>query len=153
MQKTLDLITRQINSHFTLFYKHLFRHNQIENRTGINRPHLEVLKALKESEDDKEHVSSSKLASRLLVSKAYMTALTEKLVKEGYIKRIPSIQDRRVIHIALTAEGRNALESIEAGSREIWKARLSRLSEEDLKTLSTSLENIRRILREIPIDN
>lgn len=45
------------------------------------------------------------LARALLLSKAGLTKLVDRMEAEGLVERSPSSDDRRVIHVGLTAEG------------------------------------------------
>lgn len=46
------------------------------------------------------------LARELVVSVSSLTAIIDRLVARGLVERLPSDQDRRVVRVALTAEGR-----------------------------------------------
>jgi DNA-binding MarR family transcriptional regulator len=54
-------------------------------------------------------LSMSELGKRQYISKPYMTVLVDQLIQDGYVQRIPDTVDRRVINIAITAEGKRHL--------------------------------------------
>ena len=52
------------------------------------------------------------IGNRILISSGSMTYVIDKLEQKGIIKRNDCREDRRVIHITLTAEGMEMLENI-----------------------------------------
>ena len=87
MKTNIKTVSRQLESIFVVFFKYLFRTDQSKIEKGFGRNHFELLNALSVAEEDGEIISLSEIAKRLLISKAYTTALTNKLVKDGLIKR------------------------------------------------------------------
>lgn len=57
------------------------------------------------------------LAEEMSVRPATMTGLTDRLVRQELIERRGDAEDRRVVRVALTDEGRRVLGEIEAASR------------------------------------
>ena len=87
---------------------------------------------------------------RLLgLSKPSMTAVIDRLIAYGYVERRPSTEDRRIIDISVTAEGRRYMEACKTEACESVKKRLSTLSMEDIDSLCASLENIRLTLMKL----
>ena len=91
----------------------------------------------------------STIGEWLGISKPNMTAVIDKLTTYRYVERIPSMDDRRIIDISITTEGRFYMEACKTEARESMKKRLSTLSIEDIDILYNSLENIRRILMKL----
>jgi DNA-binding MarR family transcriptional regulator len=91
----------------------------------------------------------STIGGLLGISKPYMTAVIDKLIARGYVERRPSKEDRRIIEISITAEGRRYMEACKTEARESVKKRLSTLSIEDIDSLYASLENIRLMLMKL----
>ncbi|MEC1523762.1 MarR family transcriptional regulator [Neobacillus niacini] len=52
------------------------------------------------------------IGNRILISSGSMTYVIDKLEQKGIIKRNDCREDRRVIHITLTAEGKEMMENI-----------------------------------------
>jgi DNA-binding MarR family transcriptional regulator len=86
---------------------------------------------------------SSAIADELRVSRGAISNLTERLVEEGFVRRLRSQEDRRVVQIELTEAGRAFL-------REKESDRIERLSslfgELDLQDLDDLLRICRRIV-------
>ena len=57
------------------------------------------------------------LAEEMSVRPATITGLTDRLVRQELIERQGDAEDRRVVRVTLTVEGRRALGEIEAASR------------------------------------
>ena len=91
----------------------------------------------------------STVGGLLGISKPYMTAVIDKLIARGYVERRPSTEDRRIIDISITVEGRHYMEECKTEARESVKKRLSTLSTEDIDSLYASLENIRLMLMKL----
>lgn len=84
----------------------------------------------------------SDIGKRLWISKPQMTAMIDKMVALGLVARSPSAEDRRVIHISLTARGNEFLNEAKDNIKKNVAAKVSHLSQEDLKLLAVSLKNI-----------
>jgi len=53
-----------------------------------------------------------KIGERLFVSGANITCVVDNLEKEGFVKRVPSNEDRRIIIAELTEKGRSKMENV-----------------------------------------
>jgi DNA-binding MarR family transcriptional regulator len=87
----------------------------------------------------------SEIGRRMLISKPQMTAMLDKLAELGLISRTPDAEDRRVIHISLSAKGKKALDKASQRMRENIKKKLSGLSREDREELAAALSRIKTI--------
>jgi DNA-binding MarR family transcriptional regulator len=94
-------------------------------------------------------LSMSELGKRQYISKPYMTILIDQLIQDGYVQRIPDTGDRRVINIAITAEGKRHLKQAASRYKETIKNMLSELDSRDLEDLCQSLEKLRHIIAKI----
>lgn len=86
--------------------------------------------------------SLSELAKHRDVSLPTMSKSVNTLVERGWIRRVPSLHDRRTTRLELTPLGEQVLANIENQIEGRLAKRLRSLSSEDLKTL----ENGERIL-------
>ncbi len=59
-----------------------------------------------------EGLTMSELSSRLRVSNGNVTGLTETLVREGLVSRLPEPDDRRSLRIRLTPAGKRAFDAM-----------------------------------------
>jgi DNA-binding MarR family transcriptional regulator len=99
--------------------------------------------------DEYGNPSISNLGRKINVSKSQMTSRVDQLVSEGLIERVNDNQDRRIIRIQLTENGkeflRNSQKHIEPNMSEL----IAQLSAEDLKDLKTSIQTIKKIVLKI----
>jgi len=70
------------------------------------------------------------------------TALADRLIRQGLAERIPDPGDRRVIHIAPTAQGRELTRRFAAVRRDIALRALAPLDDAELTTLITLLDKV-----------
>jgi DNA-binding MarR family transcriptional regulator len=104
-------------------------------------PRFDVMAALYRR---REGVTMGELSRMLLVSNGNATAVVDRLEAEALVRRTPSEADRRTVHVALTAEGLAAFETMAEG-HEAEVARLfAGLSEDDLDQLTAILKRMGR---------
>lgn len=84
----------------------------------------------------------SELAERFRVSKPAVTAIVNKLVDMGYLRKIQCNDDRRVFYIMLSERGQRLMESNNAVAKE-WAQHIeSTLSPAELQKYSEFLEKV-----------
>lgn len=104
--------------------------------------HFEIMRLLAEEGS----LPVFEIGKRLVLAKAHMTQLVDKLVEKEMVIREADPRDRRVTKISLTDTGKQSLESLHNSIGNALEEALSSLSENDLKDLSMSLDKIRNIL-------
>jgi DNA-binding MarR family transcriptional regulator len=88
-------------------------------------------------------LSQAQLSAMMLVNRANITSLVDRMEKAGLVERTDSPTDRRYNIIRLTAKGRKLLDEVEpVYGKEIRKV-MSALKESDLKKLIFMLERTR----------
>lgn len=81
------------------------------------------------------------LSQDVMLDKSTVSRLVDRLVRAGYVQRLPSRHDRRAVYAAMTSEGRNALRHVTRTFRAVFEdIFLSDLDSEEL-ALMTSLLN------------
>jgi len=83
------------------------------------------------------------VAKLLSVTVGTLTIAINNLVKKGYVDRVRSNQDRRVVLISLTKKGEEAYRHHEKFHYEMIEATLAGLSEEETKVLVHALTNLK----------
>ena len=81
---------------------------------GINVPQYMAMVALEELGG----ATMGKLSKRLHVTMGASTNIVDKLVRAGYVSRLRSEEDRRVVNVKLERKGRRGLQDIEAEAME-----------------------------------
>jgi DNA-binding MarR family transcriptional regulator len=104
--------------------------------------HFEIMRVLKEEGT----LHPAKIGEKLLIAKAQMTHLIDKLVELGFVKREMCSDDRRTINITITDKGRKVLEEQDDLVINAMQENMSSLADEDLEDLSSSLRKLRDIL-------
>lgn len=82
------------------------------------------------------------LANSLGLSKANATGLVDRLVKRGMVVRHRPEEDRRVVYVSLTPEGRNAARRLVAQQRQGLLAMMKRIPGKDLALFIDTLERV-----------
>lgn len=114
---------------------------------GITREMSFVLVTLYYS---REKIIMSKLASKARVSKQQMCKIIDKLNDFGFVERSTDENDRRIVMISITEKGKDYIENHNQKEIQYYDEVLSLMSEKDKEIFLSSLENVHRILNELP---
>lgn len=106
---------------------------------GISASHVSILWML----NDNDSLKVSELAHRLGITPGGMTGLSDKLASCGYIERVRCEEDRRVVHLKITGEGRQFLQELKEHNAHLMARLFAGFEEEDGDRL---LELIRKIM-------
>lgn len=91
---------------------------------------------------DGEAKNMSTVAKGLKVTVGTLTIAINNLVKKGYVERVRSQEDRRVVLISLTEKGLKAHRHHKKFHQEMIEATLKGLNEEETKILVKALTNL-----------
>ncbi len=123
---------------FNLFYN-------FDDRKKISLSHYLTLILLKK----RGKLSMSETRKLIGTNKQHMTHITDILAEKELIKRVPDINDRRVINIVITDKGNEHLNKWQKNKiKEINKIFVL-FDDEDLKELYKSIENIKDAILKI----
>ncbi len=101
MQKTLEEFIRTLDSSFKNILAEV---GSSLNFTASQAAYIEAIYRL-------HHPTLSELADALGISKASVTAAINKLLRQGYVVKTPSMEDKRVSHLNLTPTGEELIEA------------------------------------------
>lgn len=90
--------------------------------------------------------TTSEVAKKTYVTVGTLTVSINNLVKKGYVERIRSEEDRRVVKLGLTKKGRLLYRLHDKFHRDMVKETLSDLSEEEAEILVKGLRNLHLFL-------
>ncbi len=90
----------------------------------------------------KDNIPIHELVERTQFSKSTLTSMLDNLEKAGFIKRVPSKEDRREILIALTEKDRLLQDKYIDISREMGKFYYNRFSDKEIDDFENYLERI-----------
>jgi DNA-binding MarR family transcriptional regulator len=130
---------------FRIIRRRLVMTTREETDVDIKLLHLEIMRVLRD-EGTRHPVE---IGEKLLVSKAQMTHLIDKLVDLGFVKREMDATDRRTINITLTEKGAKVMAEQDNLVINAMKENMSSLSDTELQALSDSLRNLRDILSKL----
>lgn len=93
--------------------------------------------------------SMSEIGRSLYISKPSMTTLADSLIENGWISRNSDPDDRRVINLTITSQGKKHLHQAFEIYRSDVKTLISGLDDRDLNQLSASLGELQRIFAKL----
>jgi DNA-binding MarR family transcriptional regulator len=107
-------------------------------RLGLTGPQVTALKLLEEL----DALSLSDLSKRMSAKNSTITGLVDRMVRDGLVARKRSEEDRRVVRIGLTKQGRALAAQIPVTSMEIFSRALRSLSTQDRQQLTDILKRL-----------
>jgi len=90
----------------------------------------------------------SSVAWDLDITIGTLTIAINNLVRKGYVNRVRSEEDRRIVLISLAEKGEKAFKHHEEFHEEMINTTISRLSDEEMKVLISALGNINAYFKE-----
>ncbi|MGM0873868.1 MAG: MarR family winged helix-turn-helix transcriptional regulator [Bacillota bacterium] len=96
----------------------------------MSRNEFFILKTLYEQGSKK----SSDLSKMLSVSASHITAVTDSLIEKKWIQRVRSVQDRRIVDIHLTEEGKVTLELFEKKKTDFLLEKFNDFTDQDIES-------------------
>lgn len=124
---------------FRIIFKSANRHfHEIEKIAGIGGASLWALAEIGEI----DNLTVSKLASAMSIHQSTASNLIDKLETKGYITRVRSLDDRRVVYLTLTDIGSELLTKAPLPHRGILPDALMRLDPEVLTALNNHLTEL-----------
>jgi DNA-binding MarR family transcriptional regulator len=130
---------------FRLIRRKLVMMAMAETDANLKLLHFEIMRVLKE--EGTMHVAE--IGEKLLIAKAQMTHLIDKLVELGFVERETGAPDRRTMNISLTPKGLKFTEEQDSLILNAVRDNMSELSDKELEALSGSLRNLRDMLFKI----
>lgn len=123
---------------------------QLFREFGLTEAQFNVLFALKFSDGN---ITQAELGKRLVVTRASITSVLDKLESKNWVKRIDVPENRRIHHVALTNAGRELIERVEPAYRREVHDVLKGLSDDQCRSLMHVLETVRDSARDTASSN
>ena len=89
----------------------------------------------------------STLAKNLHISMPTASGLVERLVRSGFLRRIPQSEDRRQVVVTLTGKGEAFFKEFESVVRHRWEEVLVSLDEDELRAFHDVIQKLRQQLQ------
>lgn len=96
----------------------------------------------------KEEKNMSAVAKALSVTTGTLTIAMNSLVKKGYVERVRSEEDRRVVLLSLSEKGKKAYEHHKIFHENMIKATVDKLTETEKQILAKALVNLKSYFEE-----
>lgn len=93
--------------------------------------------------------SISEIAKNLNISKSNMTPIIDKLIDENLVNRYTDPNDRRVLRVDLTPKATDFFNDLRNCAKNIIFEKISKLDEDDLSKLETSLIDLISISKKL----
>ncbi|MFO7173763.1 MAG: MarR family transcriptional regulator [Bacillota bacterium] len=123
------------------FFRHVQRRLE---QTGFSLSQYPLLRLLAA----RGELRVSDLAALLGLSVPGVTGLVDRLARQGLVTRRRDEADRRVVYVALSAEGQARLARAAAERREAWAELLGQLTEAEVIQLLSLLEKMHRAIQD-----
>ena len=98
-----------------------------------------------------EPKNMSTVARAMAVTVGTLTTAINNLVKKGYVSRVRSPEDKRVVLLSLTEKGVRAYEKHAAFHRKMVQTVMDGFEGEEMEVLTRALEKLRRYFKELGI--
>ncbi len=115
--------------------------SQLFRQFDLTEAQFNVLFALKFAVED---ITQAELGKRLVVTRASITSVLDKLETKNLVRRVDVPGNRRIHHVRLTDDGAALIEKVEPLYRAEIHQALSDLTDEDCKSLIGCLEKARQ---------
>jgi DNA-binding MarR family transcriptional regulator len=89
-----------------------------------------------------ENPSFSQLVEKFRVQKPTVTAIINKLIQRGYVRKVQSVEDLRIFHVCLSDKGNQLLELEDEGYRRFATATIQCLDRTELDQFITILSKV-----------
>jgi len=131
-----EKLAKEILEVFPSFIKKI--HRGVVESLGIPPSQMSAVMILSE----KKSCTLGCLSKEMEVSAPTTTGIVDRLYKSGYVERVRSQKDRRIVNIALTRKGKNVIKKIHKTAMKKWKIISNILSIKDQETHIRILKKI-----------
>jgi DNA-binding MarR family transcriptional regulator len=114
-------------------------------KEDIAPPHFQIMKLLEEA--GTLHVAE--IGERLQIARPQMTHLIDRLVELDIVERETNEEDRRMLNIRLKDKGKSIIKARDKQVINATREALSGLTDDELKQLSMSLNNIKEVFSKL----
>lgn len=115
-----------------------------EGFPGMTTNDMHVIEAIGTGEPR----NMTSVAKSLSVTTGTLTIAVNSLVKKGFVKRVRSEEDRRVVLISLTPQGKTAHEEHRKFHEKMINSIIAELTEEEQAVMQKVLSNMNRFFKE-----
>jgi len=118
----------------------------LQERYATTLPRFDLMAQL---EREPSGLKMGELSKRMMVTGGNVTGITDGLVKEGLVERVPDPDDRRAILVRLTAAGRRNFAAMAAGHERWIVEAFGGLSRREMATMAALLARLKTHVRSL----
>ena len=115
-------------------------HARLLRSEKLSHPQYNILRILRGAG---EALPCLEVADRMITVVPAITRLLDQLEKQGYVQRVRSETDRRVVLVAITKAGMRVLAKLDEPLKTLDRKLLSHMTKKELKELTKLLEKAR----------
>jgi DNA-binding MarR family transcriptional regulator len=138
--ETLDQLAVTLLQHASLLTRLVFRRSQM----GVSRSEAGLLAKL---EAGPQQITA--LAAHEGLAQPTITRVVENLETRGWVRRERGPEDRRVVRVFLTDDGRRTIDEVRARYRPLLRECLAALSAEQVADLDAATEAMESLINEL----
>jgi len=114
------------------------------HKVKITLPQLAIMGVLERVKD----ANMTDLASAMNVTTSAMTGVVDRLVRDGYVARTRDSEDRRIVHIKLTAKGLKTIRAEIESRKRVTIKMFGMISQEEREKYLEILEHIKSHIKD-----
>ena len=142
MSKRSDTVAEIIDNLRRVFQVVNEQSKKAEHETGLTGPQLWAIKTIAQEAP----IMVSEIARRMYLHPATVVGILDRLEKQELVVRIRSTEDRRVVRVELTAQGRALVKKSPEVAQGLLVAGLEKLSSNKLENIARALDQMTDIL-------
>ncbi|MEZ0128908.1 GNAT family N-acetyltransferase [Flavobacterium sp. LBUM151] len=134
--------TSEIRSFNRFYTSHLDILNQRYLDSNYSLTEVRIVHEISENKE----IKAQEICETLHLDKGYLSRILKRLLKDGIIEKISSLQDKRALNIKLTATGNELLKTLSKIADQQTELRIDNLSTVQKQKLVDSMQNVRKLL-------
>ncbi|HEX9114068.1 MAG TPA: MarR family transcriptional regulator [Nitrospirota bacterium] len=142
MAKRAEIVAEIIDNLRRVFQVVNEQSKKAERETGLTGPQLWAIKTISQESP----IMVSEIARRMYLHPATVVGILDRLEKQGLVLRVRSTEDRRVVKVELTRQGRALVKKAPAVAQGLLVSGLEKLGVMKLKNISEGLDQMVDIL-------
>jgi DNA-binding MarR family transcriptional regulator len=142
LSKRLDVVSEIIDNLRRVFQVVNEQSKKAEKETGLTGPQLWAIKTIAQEAP----IMVSEIARSMYLHPATVVGILDRLEKQGLVARIRSTEDRRVVRVELTGQGRALVRKAPEVAQGLLVAGLEKLGTDKLKNIAQALDQMTGIL-------
>lgn len=115
---------------------------------GVMPSYIQYLSAIKDLQNEKENVCVSDIGEALKLPRPGVTRTVKDMTEKGYLEKITSNKDGRIVYITVTEKGENLSRKYDRDYFSDLALDLSEISEEDAICMIQTIEKLYKIMIE-----